>query len=131
MNVFISYAHQDRVFAKELAALVQALGAKVLSDDTALKPGQSIEQRLREALQASDGIVLVLPEPGTARANNAFFEAGAARALGKPVVVVLPRPEASRLAELPPDVYGRAVFNGAELAPEALAEGIISALKAA
>lgn len=130
MKVFISHSQGDRAFAERLTIRIQALGAKVWSDEK-IEPGETWDKTLREALESSDGIVLVVPEPGTAKANSAFFEAGAARALGKPVVGVIPEAESSRVGELPPDVYGLAVFDGSRTAPEALAEKIVSALKAA
>jgi hypothetical protein len=67
---------------------------------------------------------------GNAQANSAFFEAGAARALGKPIGAVLPGADPSRVGELPSDVYGRAVFDESKVATEALAKSIVTALEA-
>jgi nucleoside 2-deoxyribosyltransferase len=131
MNVYISHSRADSAFAEQLRSRIQALGANVWSDEVGIRPGEDFEQALREALETSDGVVLVVPEPGTAKANAAFFEAGAARALGKPVVAVLPRAEPSRVRELPSEVSSLAVFDGSQVAPEALAEKIVSALKPA
>lgn len=130
MKLFISHSQADRAFAERLTTRIQALGEKVWSDER-VEPGENWDKTLREALESSDGIVLVVPEPGTAKANSAFFEAGAARALGKPVVAVIPEAEPSRVGELPADVYGLAVFDGSHVGPEALAEKIVSALRAA
>ena len=128
MNVFISYSQADRELFGRLRSGIQALGANVRSDESGLKPGESWDRALREALEASDGVVLVVPEPGTPKANAAFFEVGAARALGKPVVaVLLTSPEPDRVRELHPDLYGGlAVFEGSQVEPEALAENIVS-----
>jgi hypothetical protein len=130
MNVFISYSQADREFAERLRSGIQALGANVRSDESGLKPGESWDPALREALAASDGVVLVIPEPGTPKANAAFFEAGAARALGKPLVaVLLTSPEPNRVRELPSDLYGGlAVFEGSRVEPKALAKNIVSTL---
>jgi nucleoside 2-deoxyribosyltransferase len=130
VNVFISHSRADRVFAERLGSGIRALGANVVSDESRLRPGESFDHALREALEASDGVVLVVPEPGSAQANSAFFEAGAARALGKPIVAVLPNADPSRVGELPSDVYGRAVFDGSKVATEALAKSIVTALEA-
>ena len=131
MKVFISFSKADRSFAERLGSRIRALGADILSDESPLKPGTNTDSALREALETSDGVVLVVPTPGSAKANNAFFEAGAARALGKRVVAVIPPPEPSRVAELPAYFQGLAVFDGSRLAPEALAQSIVTALKAA
>jgi hypothetical protein len=131
MKLFISYSWADRSFAEGLENRIRALGVDILSDENSLRPGQDLGGALREALEASDGVVLVVPAPGTARANNAFFEVGAARALGKPVVAVIPSSEPSRIRELPTDMYELAVFDGSRINSEALAKSIVTALEAA
>jgi len=131
MKVFISSSRADRPFAERLRRDIVALGTEVLTDSDAVGAGETWDQALRRALEASDAFILVVPEPGARKANSAFFEAGAARALGKPVVAVLPISDASRAGELPPDMYGLAVFDGSKVAPESLANSIITALKAA
>jgi nucleoside 2-deoxyribosyltransferase len=130
MNVFISHSRNDRAFAEQLRNRIQALGANVWFDE-AIKPGENWEQALRKTLEDSDGVVLVVPEPGTAKANAAFFEAGAARALGKPVVAVLPSQDSSRIREVPSEVSSLAVLDGSQIGPEALAKKIVSTLEAA
>lgn len=129
MKLFLSYAYADRGFAAQLRSQIEALGA--VFSDRSLQGGDDWRASLRSALEEADGVVLVLPTPGSANANSAYFEAGAARALGKKVVAVMPSSESSRLRELPSDIYGTAVFDGAHTAPDALANSIVSALRAA
>ena len=131
MNIFLSFSKQDRFFAERLGGAIRALGAEVPSVDAWGTPGADPDRALREALEASDAVVLVVPEPGSPGANNAFFEAGAARALGKPVVAVLPSLDPGRAGEAPSDMFGLAVFDGSRVAPDALATSVVTALKAA
>jgi hypothetical protein len=131
MKLFLSSSRQDRSFAELLGQNMRALGAEVMSDETLNGPGVNWDHAFRAALEASDGFVLIMPEPGTARANNAFFEAGAARALGKRIVAVMPSADAARARELPADMYGLAVFDGSNADPDTLAKAIVSTLKAA
>lgn len=131
MKVFLSFSKSDRLFAERLGSKIRALGTEVLSENAWGEPGANLNESLREALETSDGVVLVMPEPGSPRANNAFFEAGAARGLGKPVVAVLPSPDPSRAGELPADMFGLAAFDGSGVAPESLANSVVTALKAA
>ena len=131
MKLFLSYSRSDRPFAERLRSYIQALGEDVMSDEGWSLPGMNWEVGLREALESSDAMVLIVPEPGSARANNAFFEAGAARALGKPVVAVLPTVDPGRARELPSDMYGLAVFDGSHIAADTLANAIVTTLKAA
>ena len=86
---------------------------------------------MREALEASDGVVLVVPEPGASKANKAFFEAGAARALGKPVVAVLPSPDPGRAGELPSACMASPFSTDRAAHLKSLANSIVTALKAA
>ena len=131
MKLFLSYSRSDRPFAERLRSNIQALGEDVMSDEGWSLPGMNWEAGLREALESSDAMVLIVPEPGSARANNAFFEAGAARALGKPVIAVLPTVDPGRARELPSDMYGLAVFDGSHIAADTLANAIVTTLKAA
>ena len=131
MRLFLSSSREDRSYAERLGAIMRALGAEVISDATLVRAGVAPDSALRAALEASDGFVLIVPEPGTPQANNAFFEAGAARALGKRIVAVMPNADAARARELPNDMYGGAVFDGSHANPDALAKRIVSALEAA
>ncbi len=146
MKVFLSYSDADLTFVHELGEKIRALGAEVLSDAPSLgadreralletfgafdRGAPSWDRPLRDALEAADGLVLVAPIPNAANANAAFFEAGAARALGKPIVVVLPGREPERVGEVS-DIHGLAVFDGTRLAPAALAKSIVTTLEAA
>jgi hypothetical protein len=130
MNMFISHSRADRPFADRLRKDLEALGNTVFTDSV-VNAGDAWEHTLRNALEATDAVILVVPEPGARKANNAFFEAGAARALGKRVVAVLPISDESRMGELPSDFYGQQVFDGSKVAPEALANSIVTALNAA
>jgi DNA-binding CsgD family transcriptional regulator len=131
MKVFLSFSQSDRPFAELLGSNIRALGTEVVSEDAWLEPGVNLDEALRSALETSVGVVLVVPKPGSPKANNAFFEAGAARALGKPVVAVIPSPDPSRARELPPDVFGLAAFDGSRIAPKSLANSVVTTLKAA
>jgi hypothetical protein len=131
VKILVSYGEADRVFAERLGADMRALGAEVISDVLWNRPGANWDQALRDALEATDAFVLLVPVPGSPKANNAFFEAGAARASGKRVVAVLPTTDPSRARELPSEINALAIFDGSRLAPEALAKSIVTTLEAA
>jgi hypothetical protein len=130
LNVFLSYGHADRALASELAAKMRALGADVF-DDKSIRPGDSFQDVLRSALEAADAVVYLAPKPGTAQSNFAFFEIGAARALGKRIIPVLPTWDPLRIRELPAGIQDTQALDGSRLAPQALAESIVATLKAA
>ncbi len=130
-KIFVSFGASDRPFVERLVKDLSALGAEVIFDKPLNRPGYSYDWALRGALEATDALVLVVPEPGSPNANLAFFEAGAAKASGKRVVAVLPTADASRAREVPTDIHALAVFDGSRLAPAALARSIVTTLEAA
>jgi hypothetical protein len=129
-KVFLSYARGDRALAKLLGDRMRALGADVFDDET-ISPGENWDAVLRNALQAADAVVYLAPSPGTAESNLTFFEVGAARALGKRIIPVLPTQDAMRIRELPAGLQSLQALDGSRLAPDALAESIVATLDAA
>jgi hypothetical protein len=130
-KIFVSFGAADRPFAERLVKDLSALGAEISYDDPSNRPGYSYDWKLRGDLEATDALVLVVPEPGSPNANRAFFEAGAAKASGKRVVAVLPTGDPSRAREVPTSIHALAVFDGSRLAPQALAKSIVTTLEAA
>src|ERR1700677_2659514 len=59
MKVFISYSRPDRTFAERLRSDIVASGTDVLTDSEVLGAGETWDQGLRKALEASDAVVLV------------------------------------------------------------------------
>jgi|ERR1700674_305309 len=88
-NIFISYASPDREFVQELARSLDTRGGKAWLSEHGIGMGSDWLADLRSRLQKSDTVVLVMPGLTAASGNNAFFEVGAARAIGKDVVVVV------------------------------------------
>jgi len=85
-KVFISHARQDDETAKELVAKLQDQGIDTWFDQDQLKPGQSWDEQIRDALIDSETVLLVLgdgePSP------NVLVEAGMAMGQGKRVLPV-------------------------------------------
>lgn len=67
-RVFISYAHSDRPKAKRLVQELRKAGASVLFDEWELKAGDSLLDRIDQALSTSD-YLLVLLSPHSVRSN--------------------------------------------------------------
>ena len=131
MKIFISYSYADRAFAENLRDRIKCLGVSV--EDPFLMESSGIEwaNSIRASLERADAVLLVVPEAGTRGANNAFFEAGAAHALGKPVVAVVPEQETSRLREMPSDLLNFAVMDASKQPIEAVAKTVVHALEPA
>ncbi len=60
MPVFISYSHQDKVFARNLAANLVKQKAHVWLDDWEVSAGESLIEKIQSALQDASALVVVL-----------------------------------------------------------------------
>jgi nucleoside 2-deoxyribosyltransferase len=89
MKVLVSYGAGDEPLARSLASALKRMVVSVLDPAADMTPRDSIAGVPRRAIEESDASVLVVPEAGSRGAIQAVFEAGAAKALGKPVVVVM------------------------------------------
>lgn len=128
MKVFLSYSSGDQAFVDRLRVLVERAGVSVF-DPAGTSPGEGWSDVIRRKLTEADAIVLVAPEPGSPGANNAVFEAGAAQAMGKPVVAVLPGSVAGR--EVPYDLRAHQVVGNGDGSVESVADSLMSSLRAA
>ena len=91
MPVFISYSHQDSVFATELAAQLVKHKAKVWIDQWELHIGDSLIDRIQEAIQGASALIVILSK---ASINSEWckkeLSSGLLRELEEKRVVVLP-----------------------------------------
>jgi hypothetical protein len=119
-DIFISYAHADTAFAKRLARGLTREGVTGFLDQADIAAGAPWGDAVRNALETSKTLVLVLSKSALA-SNYVLAELGAAEALGKPIIVVklpdepLPKP-------LPPFLDRRQILR-----TDGLSEGEIAA----
>jgi hypothetical protein len=92
MALFISYSHQDRVFVDQLAAnLVKRGRARVWVDRWELRVGDSLIQRIQEAMQSAGALIVVLSKASAASEwCRKELSAGPIRELEERRVLVLP-----------------------------------------
>jgi hypothetical protein len=60
MKVFLSYADEDRVFAKDLASRLSKAGYEVWDPDREVLPGDNWPQKIGEALERAEAMIVVL-----------------------------------------------------------------------
>lgn len=126
-RVFISYSIKDREFAEQLAAAMRERGAEPsLSEHGTVTKGDWLGE-LRARLGRSDAVVLVMPSASARSANSAFFEAGAARALGKDVIVVVPDTSAIEQDNIPIDVASTIVLDASKKPMSSVATTVLDA----
>lgn len=130
-KVFLSYSAVDRAFADRLGKLMRNLGVEVEDASSILSSGSEWAESIRSSLEETDAVLLVVPEAGTKGANNAFFEAGAAHALGKLVLAVVPEQRTARLRELPTDLVGFAAIDASSKSLHSVARTLVNAMEPA
>ena len=79
MKVFISHSSSDAKLAKRVAAVLKEAGFQVW-DDTQILPGENWGEKLAEALQESEAMIILLT-PASLHSQNISHEIG--YALGK------------------------------------------------
>jgi TIR domain-containing protein len=91
MPVFISYSHQDSNFATELAAQLVKYKAKVWIDQWELHVGDSIIDRIQEAIEGSSALIIILSQSSIdSEWCKKELSSGLLRELEEKRVVVLP-----------------------------------------
>ena len=127
-HIFLSYAREDRDFAKELSGLMKERGASVFFDTNAVALGEEWGSVLRKEIEKATALVLLIPSRNVSDRNFIWFEAGAARALGKPVLAVLPPAHKATRTEIPTDIAGLIILDAGERPLENIADMLIQAI---
>jgi nucleotide-binding universal stress UspA family protein len=87
MHVFISYASEDRHYARRLAEYLEVAGVPVWIDD-AIRPGEDWVQAVRNAINEAAALVVVIT-PAAQKSKKVEQELVAAAAISKPVAPFL------------------------------------------
>ena len=124
-HVFLSYALENRELAKDLASLMSRRGVSVFLDSD-LKPGDLWSSVVRREIERASALVLLIPSEDVPNRNNIWVEAGAAKALGKRVLAVLPPNR--RLVDLPSDIADILVLDADKRPLESIADTLIQAV---
>jgi hypothetical protein len=125
MKAFLSYAHGDAEYAATLRGELERLGLLIWDPMRDTPPGSNIQENFRQALNDSDALIQIVPQTGARQANNVWFEAGAAKALEKSVLAVMPD---SQGRESSASIADFAVFNASKKPVENVAKTLIQAL---
>lgn len=88
-TVFLSYSPSDEEYAQRLKSTLSVRGVTTLDAHDAVAPGQSTSDSLESLLRRSDILAFVVPSR-EGQGRWALAELGAARALGKRIVGIVP-----------------------------------------
>lgn len=101
-RIFISYAYQDREYLTEIADELHKQGIEVDKESLLLDHvndfgfGSTIEPMLLKRIQEASKIVVLWTEEG-AKSQFVNYEVGIAKALGKPIIVAVPKNQKSKV----------------------------------
>lgn len=127
-RVFLSYASEDRKFADRLKRVFSAHGAETI-DPADVGMGGDISTAILKSLKRADLMVFVVPR-FEGQGKSALVELGAAKAMGKRVVSVLP--DRSRAANTEVAVaLSETYYVGSDRDLDNWADRVLSELKAA
>ena len=121
-NVFLSYGKADEALANHVAVGLAAAGIR--AETFVPTAGIDLSNKLRDLLQESDAVVVVLS--GGASSNGWLMaELGAARALDKRIVAIH-----SDTMPLPFSLSETSVIEAAQLSPDDVARTVVAHLAA-
>lgn len=126
-TVFLSYASDDRAFAAQIRDAVAQRGAEAVDADSVVQPGSDVGGAAMEALRSADLFVFVVPEKeGSGR--WALMELGAAKALGKRIVALMPDRHRAGNSEVAVRLSDVLVLDAGEKPATRVAEQLLSAV---
>ena len=101
MSVFISYAMDDKPRISKIIGELKTKhiieeNDKIVDNSDVFVAGSSVRMQVRKAIEAASKVVIVWSGAG-ADADWVNYETGMAEALGKPILVVVPKNGVSRL----------------------------------
>jgi hypothetical protein len=101
MSVFVSYAFDDKLKIRKVLDRLKEKGIlsphdEVVDSSAAMVPGSSLRRMLREAIESASKFVVVWSDEADT-SDWVNYETGMAEALGKPILVVVPKGKASRV----------------------------------
>jgi hypothetical protein len=129
MHVFLSYSGPDKEFARRLADLMTQRGLTVF-DTRHVVAGEHLADALRSEIEKASALIMLIPPQDASNRNWVWFEAGAARALGKRVLAVLPPARGAHARELPTNLADVMVLDADERPLEGIADMLVSAARA-
>jgi nucleoside 2-deoxyribosyltransferase len=124
LRVFISFARADSELVAQLSEAIEKQGGDVFSNAD-LAAGENWFDRIQGEIQGSDLIVFVVPAR-EGEGQSALFEIGAAKALGKPILAIVPDRTRSANTEVAVHLADTMLMDAARRSPDEIAERVIA-----
>jgi hypothetical protein len=123
--VFLSFGKDDAEFARGLASRLKHAGVVTTDGSADVAPGTERSSAILRALEKSDKVVFVVPSR-EGNGKNALVELGAARALGKPILAVMPDSTRAWNSEIARAVSNSAVLDASRIDERNLIDALAS-----
>lgn len=127
-RVFLSFSQENAELADALARVMSQRGASVFFDKDAIRLGDRWLETRRAKIEKASALVLLIPAHDGPNRNTVLFEAGAAKALGKRVLAVLPPHWPVLRDEVPVDIADVVVLDMDERPLESIADMLVQAV---
>lgn len=128
MNVFLSYAHADKALADQIVSRLDG-GSLEIWREEAVNTGEAWANAIQDALRKAETVLLIVPAAGSPGRNNVFFEIGAARALGKRILAVVPDRRETEPQDIPVDAADLVIMDAAHRPIDEVAATLRTALQ--
>ncbi len=128
MKVFLSYVHEDKALADQLASYLKDSSFEIWRDEN-VSAGEAWANAVQDALCKAETVLLIVPATDSPGRNNVFFEIGAARALGKRILAVVPDRHETEPQDIPIDVADLVIMDAAHRPIDEVAATLRTALQ--
>jgi hypothetical protein len=125
-SVFLSYSQRDADIAESVESALERLGLYAFMSSRELRPGEDWRKAIHAALKRADALVMLAVSPQTSVSSWMPYEAGMAEALGKRVMVLVPKRYPAE--DLPADVTTGQIVDFDPKAPDRAAQDIFKRL---
>lgn len=123
-HVFLSYTHRDAPFARELSLALGQLGVIVIDPLGEMRPGERWSDMTLNRLRSADFLVFVFPGVG-GESSIQLSELGAARALAKPIVPIMLKPDWYPTGQIASLLSKQSALDASRLPMAQLAQAVV------
>jgi nucleoside 2-deoxyribosyltransferase len=127
-KIFLSHAYRDADLADAIRRELVRRGVTVFDPAVEIRGGTKWRAAVKSGIEAADAVIVVVGSPDAVAASWVTYEAGAAEARGKPVIVVVSHDVP--LADLPVELEGYRIEPLDPERPELAAGAILLSLRA-
>lgn len=127
-KIFVSAAHSDQPFVTRLIGALQRAGWSTFDPDS-VDAGDHFFSRIRRELESSELVVFVVP-PREGEGKWALAEIGAAKALNKRIVAVVPERSRYSNTSVARLLSESSLVDASDVSDDELAQTIVSSVVA-